>query len=573
MRHLQLTPLHLAYLRSLAQGLPAHDAARQYLNLQHAAAFSGVHQSVIDLARAVAKRWGYNDYRLLGVRIDPAPTAPADRPPLDTWAAASGLEDWSHAELLALYADAFPVAPDALADTRKTIRNARLIARRLVLIEELGRRAAAPASPGDPVSAWLTGPVVPRLTAAGINTLGSLVERIQTGGRWWAGVPSFGPLKAQRVALIISTLLPMADPPTFDLLAPPTPTGGALTHAQAADQEAIERWIRARANSRSTDIIYRREACRFLLFCAERGVSFSSCSSDDCVAYSNFLADIPSRWITRRRAAPFTPGWAPFRGQLSDAARALSLSTLRALFAWLCSAGHLPRNVWILVTTALPNARIVLPSSKAIPAPAWQAFLDYLAASVPCPAGVRMQFTLQFSLDTGLRPSEILDARLGHLSVLNSDVHVLSVVGKGGKARLVPLTSGVISALRSYLDFRGLPSSDLDLLPDVPLVASTLDPVSPVSYRVFLRSFSSLLGKALKSSDLPADLQRRVASLGLHSLRHTHSIRFVEAGGPVDILQQNLGHTDLKTTAGYYHGELTRRADMIRSVFQDSGTL
>ena len=41
-------------------------------------------------------------------------------------------------------------------------------------------------------------------------------------------------------------------------------------------------------------------------------------------------------------------------------------------------------------------------------------------------------------------------------------------------------------------------------------------------------------------------------------------------GGAIDILQENLGHSDSKTTAGYYQGELSRRAGAMRVVFGET---
>ncbi|WP_369794734.1 tyrosine-type recombinase/integrase [Polaromonas sp. JS666] len=88
-----------------------------------------------------------------------------------------------------------------------------------------------------------------------------------------------------------------------------------------------------------------------------------------------------------------------------------------------------------------------------------------------------------------------------------------------------------------------------------------------MSYRVFLRSFQSLVRRALNASGLPQDVQQWVWAATLHWLRHTHAVRFVEAGGAIDILQENLGHADAKTTAVYYQGELSRRAAAVEAAF------
>ena len=194
--------------------------------------------------------------------------------------------------------------------------------------------------------------------------------------------------------------------------------------------------------------------------------------------------------------------------------------------------------------------------------------VDYLGAQSDAPAATRMLFVLRFAVATGLRPAELLAAQLGHLTDAGESGIVLTVVGKGGKARLVPVPDSALLALDAYLDFRGIRRGQ-EQCRAVPLVASTLDAHAPISYRVFLRSFKSLVGQALGASTLTPAIQTRVMGATLHWLRHTHAVRFVEGGGTIDILQENMGHADSKTTAGYYQGELSRRAAAVRAVFDE----
>ncbi|WP_198141074.1 tyrosine-type recombinase/integrase [Polaromonas sp. JS666] len=132
------------------------------------------------------------------------------------------------------------------------------------------------------------------------------------------------------------------------------------------------------------------------------------------------------------------------------------MSTLQSMFAWLVNAGYLASNPWVLVSRRLDDAPLVLPTSRSIPRVAWDAIIDYLVGAGPQPSAVRMLFVLRFALATGLRPAELIAAQLGHLADAGESGVVLSVVGKGGKARLVPVPGVALAALDAYLAARGL---------------------------------------------------------------------------------------------------------------------
>lgn len=569
---------HLAYLRALAQGVSASVASRQYLTGQaHDREFKSHHEYVVDLARTVAMRRGFSAWRLLGVEIQSAVLQQPAKPSLDDWIETKGLSDWSVAEAQAQYDEAFADVPTDVGIMRKAARAERLIARRMAMLEalEVIAKTVVVPSPDDPIDGWFGGKVANHLVMAGITTLGSLRVKIDTGGQWWTPIAAIGPRKAARVAVAVTSLFPpaMTLVPQFRLALPALTVGSNRAPARpgsmaaSSDQAAIQIWLKARTESVATERIYRREAVRFALFCEmERGVVLSGAGVEDCSAYVDFLNNIPSRWISRRRAPPFTPGWAPFRGQLSSAAKELSLTTLRSMFAWLLNAGYLASNPWILVSRRTNDDHIILPSSRSIPRNVWAVIINHLLEKKEDPSAIRLLFVLRFVVGTGLRPAELLAAQLGHLTDAGDSGMVLSVVGKGGHPRLVPVPTTALDALDTYLGTRGMVRGQ-DGLNAVPLVASTLKARAPVSYRVFLRSFKSLIRQALEESELSEGVQARVLSATLHWLRHTHAVRFVEAGGAIDILQENLGHTDSKTTAGYYQGELSRRAEAMRAAF------
>lgn len=79
------------------------------------------------------------------------------------------------------------------------------------------------------------------------------------------------------------------------------------------------------------------------------GKAFSHMTVNDCGDYMGFLQNVPAPWISRVRAKPGAPGWAPFRGPLSHRSQAQSVVIVASLFRGLQSAQYLGANPWVLV--------------------------------------------------------------------------------------------------------------------------------------------------------------------------------------------------------------------------------
>ena len=58
------------------------------------------------------------------------------------------------------------------------------------------------------------------------------------------------------------------------------------------------------------------------------------------------------------------------------------------------------------------------------------------------------------------------------------------------------------------------------------------------------------------------------ASGASHRLRHTHATRAVERHVPPDVLQENLGQSDPRTTARYYRAQMHRRYKEMERAFR-----
>ncbi len=109
------------------------------------------------------------------------PTSSADeRPTLEAFALERDLEDFSAAEQVEAYADAFGPAPCRAAP------RARLIERQLNALRWLELLIAEEPKAGDGVAAWLAPRIAERIERAGMPALFVLIDRINgIGARWW----------------------------------------------------------------------------------------------------------------------------------------------------------------------------------------------------------------------------------------------------------------------------------------------------------------------------------------------------------------------------------------------------
>lgn len=607
---MRLSRQTLAYLRAIAEGVPVVTAARAYL-VDDGRSAEAAHQGAVQAAVFVARRAGLGSrWRLLRAPLalprtesngssDPATpqlAAPAAKvPTLEEWAEAEGLEDWSADELQALYAERFSHAdPRAL---RKAAQAERLRLSRLELLAQLEAYAVEPPSLSDPVSGWFPEQLAGRLEAAGFHTVGELRSAIAIGGRWWSGVRAFGPKKAQDLAGQILALVGLPPAPGWtaarvgpELSGQAGDNRGTAPQISAAnDREAIDAFINARTSSTQTARAYRREAERFLLWLlVERKQPLSGANTDDCRAYMTFLGHVPAEWVSKRHARRLEAGWAPFAGQPSVDSQRYALTVLVALFTWLVRVGYLRSDPWAAINKRLPDdPHKPMATSRAFTPAAWQALIDHLPALKPA-AEARMRWLLLFSQATGLRASELVNARRADLT-RTDEGHWLQVHGKGAKNRLVAVPSTALEATRAYFRHRGL---DLDTAsPDTPLLAH-LEPQVPgksltpeaeseevreakkrralgfIAYRTLYDVLVRFVQSALKASSLSVAEQAHARRASVHWLRHTHATRVAESGlVPPDVLQANLGQADPSTTAHYYRAQEKRRQDMLEAVF------
>jgi site-specific recombinase XerD len=521
---------------------------------------------------------------------------------------------------------------------RKQQRNARLLQTRLDLLLHLQQEVAVQPQPTDLLAGWLPEPLVVSLTNLGDATLADLARRIGRGGRWWTVLPAYGPRKAKALEQLLLILLPALEhQPRVDWAAVAgmpvvtrmkdgvspqqalvlSPSGLAASSGSSSasssaftlpstslsstssslspsialtsannDRDAVEAWLNARAShSVATRIGYTREAERFLMWLRmERQKDLRGARVEDCMAYMRFIDDVPDAWISRRRAARFTTGWAPFRGPLTKASQRLCLDTLHSLFTWLQKSGYLRGNPWLLIDTRMEDDRKEEGDygSRAFTPAAWKVLMQALAlpsGAEPSDAGhydarhnamvkpmsvARMRWICVFVHSVGLRSTELLTLTRGDFKELPKG-WVVKVEGKGRKRRSIPVPNSAMEATRAYFAEKGVVFDGAPA--HTPMLSALKDVSARISYQALYMSFTAFVRRTIRNSSLSATEKSQAVRASAHWLRHTYATRSAERGMPLDILQENMGQSDPRVTARYYRAQMERRQAEVERVF------
>ena len=159
----------------------------------------------------------------------------------------------------------------------------------------------------------------------------------------------------------------------------------------------------------------------------------------------------------------------------------------------------------------------------------------------PDAEGLRLVALLEILYATGLRVTELVGLPLGALS---RDECFLTVKGKGGKERMVPLNEPSQDAIADYMAVR------VNYLPKKQTANGAHLKMFPSrgKYGYLTRArFGQMLNElAIKAGIDP----RRVSP---HVLRHSFASHLLAHGADLRALQQMLGHSDISTTQIYTH--------------------
>jgi integrase/recombinase XerD len=152
----------------------------------------------------------------------------------------------------------------------------------------------------------------------------------------------------------------------------------------------------------------------------------------------------------------------------------------------------------------------------------------------------RMHCLLELIYGTGLRVSELVGLTV---QAASADPRFLTIKGKGGRERLVPMSprlGGIISNYLKLLRTEGRAQSQW------------LFPSHGEQGHLTRQHF------AIELKGLAAAAGLDPSSLSPHSLRHAFASHLLAGGADLRALQQMLGHADISTTQIYTHVQADR---------------
>jgi site-specific recombinase XerD len=447
----------------------------------------------------------------------------------------------------------------------------------------------------DEVRRWLPTRAVNAMCAQGIRTLAGLTVRVPRRRRWWTAIPGLGAHGARSVeaffavhphlteqARALVVIEPTTMVPWEQLVVPADLDGsrGAYRAPKAScvlgadhDYAAVQAWLELQEVP-ATQRAYRKEAERLMLWAImERGKALSSLTTEDAIAYRSFLRrPTPrARWVGPARPR-LSSEWRPFQGPLSARSVAYGLSVIGALYRWLIEQRYVLANPFSGIKVKGASRAQSRDASRGFTTHEWglvRATADNIewTARWSSEAAQRLRFVLDFWHGTGLRPHELVLARLGDLTRDDHGDDWLHVTGKGSKEGDVAVPVSALGALERYLAQRGLPttrarwSSSTVLLPSLDGEGGlTPSRLWAIMRRFFDHAAESL---AVASSSTSEKLRRATP----HWMRHTHASHALGAGADLTTVRDNLRHASLTTTSIYLHTDQAKRAKQIREAF------
>ena len=278
---------------------------------------------------------------------------------------------------------------------------------------------------------------------------------------------------------------------------------------------------------------YGRDLADFAAFCARRGRSPDGALAGDVRAY-----------LSRLAGAGMAPGTSARR-----------LSALRQFYRFLLSEGV--RRDDPLSGVSAPRRGRPLP--RYLGEDEVGALLD-AARQGDGPEGLRLTALVEVLYATGLRVSELVSLPLAALS---RDRALLTVRGKGGKERMVPLGAPARAALAAYAPARET------FLPKGRTAAGDrwLFPSRGRQGHLTRARF----GQMMKALAVAAGLDP--ARVSPHVLRHSFASHLLAHGADLRALQQLLGHADIATTQIYTHVLESRLRDLVNRAHPLAGGL
>lgn len=250
---------------------------------------------------------------------------------------------------------------------------------------------------------------------------------------------------------------------------------------------------------------YNNDLMHFDCWLKENGVVLSDASTSDIAEYMAFLS---------------STGYSPV-------SIIRKLSSIRGFFRFIQSSGQRNDNPAELLHS--PRQPVRLPHAVSVETVG--ALIDVWKGDSPI--SIRNRALLELAYGAGLRESELTGLTVSRIFLEEA---LVRPVGKGSRERLVPLGGAAVRWLSLYIDTaRPL------------LVHGRSTPVLFLTYRGNPLSRMTVWNIVRRSAEL-AGIKEHIHP---HILRHSFATHLLRGGADLRVVQELLGHADIKTTEIY----------------------
>jgi len=260
--------------------------------------------------------------------------------------------------------------------------------------------------------------------------------------------------------------------------------------------------------SRNTATSYCNDVHHLINFIEAQGLSIANVTQD---ILEQFLAGIHDLGITPR-------------------SQARMISGIKSFFKFLKMEGYISDNP----TTLLPSPRLGqhLPEVLTI---------DEIDSMISCidlstPQGQRNRAIIEVLYGCGLRVSELVELKL---SQVFPQEEYITVVGKGDKQRLVPISQEALRQIDLYLEQTRNNQVAKRGCEDILFLNRRGNKLTRVMVFYIVKQLCELAG-----------IRKTVSP---HTLRHSFATHLLEGGANLRAIQQMLGHESIATTQIYVH--------------------
>jgi site-specific recombinase XerD len=223
----------------------------------------------------------------------------------------------------------------------------------------------------------------------------------------------------------------------------------------------------------------------------------------------------------------------PYKGELKRQTQNYFLVALRSFFRFLIKKGHATLSPEQIDLGKTKDRTIKFLSARDV-----EKLLG--APDTSTVMGKRDKAILELLFSTGLRVSELASLNQDQVNLKDGE---FSVIGKGGKARVVFLTDAAREAIQEYLDSRDDVYKALFINYSGPKPKSEMD---VMARRLTVRSIERLVERYGKEAGI-------TVRIGPHVLRHSFATDLLQHGADIRSVQEMLGHKNIATTQIYTH--------------------